>query len=139
MAETDRGTITSDLTPKLSELRVLVVDDQPDMRDLLSTILCIEDAEVRTAESMDDAMGIMNVWNPEILLCDIAMPGGSGYELIRRLRDHGWNVPAIAITARAGVEDAASSLAAGFQMHLHKPIEPHDLVMSIASLIGRLT
>ena len=56
----------------------------------------------------------------------MAMPGASGYELIRRLRDGGWNVPAIAITARAGVEDTASSLAAGFQMHLHKPIEPHD-------------
>jgi signal transduction histidine kinase len=139
MAEASHETITSDLTPKLPELRVLVIDDQPDMRDLLSTILCMEDAEVRTAESMDDAMSIMNDWNPEILLCDIAMPGGSGYELIRRLRDRGWNVPAIAITARAGVEDAASSLAAGFQMHLHKPIEPHDLVASIASLTGRLT
>jgi signal transduction histidine kinase len=139
MTETGQETITSDLTPMLSELRVLVIDDQPDMRDLLSTILCMEDAEVQTAESMDDAMSILNDWNPEILLCDIAMPGGSGYELIRRLRDHGWNVPAIAITARAGVEDAASSLAAGFQMHLHKPIEPHDLVLSIASLTGRLT
>jgi CheY-like chemotaxis protein len=138
MAETGRGTITSDLTPKLSELRVLVVDDQSDMRDLLSTILCMEGAEARTAESMEDAMSIMSAWNPEILLCDIAMPGGSGYELIRRLRDGGWNVPAIAITARAGVEDTASSLAAGFQMRLHKPIEPHDLVVSIASLAGKL-
>lgn len=138
MAETGRGTITSDLTPKLSELRVLVVDDQSDMRDLLSTILCMEGAEVQTAESMDDAMNIMRAWNPEILLCDIAMPGGSGYELIRRLRDGGWNVPAIAITARAGVEDTTSSLAAGFQIHLHKPIEPHDLVVSIASLTGKL-
>jgi signal transduction histidine kinase len=139
MAETGQISITPDLTSKLSGLRVLVVDDQPDMRDLLSTILCIENAEVRTAESMDDAMSIMRAWNPEILLCDIAMPGGSGYELIRRLRDGGWNVPAIAITARAGVEDTASSLAAGFQMHLHKPIEPHDLVTSIATLTGRLT
>ncbi len=138
MAETGRGTITPDLTPKLSGLRVMVVDDQADMRDLLSTILCMENAEVRTAESMDDAMSIMSAWNPEILVCDIAMPGGSGYELIRRLRDSGWNVPAIAITARVGVEDSASSLAAGFQMHLHKPIEPHDLVVSIASLTGRL-
>ena len=57
------------------------------------------------------------------------MPGGGGYELIRRLREGGCNVPAIAITARVGVEDTASSLAAGFQMHLPKPIEPYDLVV----------
>jgi CheY-like chemotaxis protein len=67
------------------------------------------------------------------------MPGGGGYEMIRRLRDGGCNAPAIAITARAGVEDRASSLAAGFQMHLPKPIEPHDLVTGIANLTGRLT
>jgi CheY-like chemotaxis protein len=139
MAETSQETITSDLTPKLSDLRVLVIDDQPDMRDLLSTILCIEDAEVRTAESLDDAVSIMSDWNPEILLCDIAMPGGSGYELIRRVRDFGCNTPAIAITARAGIEDCASSLAAGFQMHVSKPIEPHELVAGIASLTGRLS
>jgi signal transduction histidine kinase len=139
MAETGVGAVNPDLTPKLSRLRVLVVDDQADMRELLSTILCLEKAEVRTADSMDEAMRIMSAWNPEILVCDIAMPGGSGYKLIRRLRDSGWNVPAIAITARAGVEDNASSLAAGFQRHLSKPIEPHDLVVSIASLTGRLT
>jgi signal transduction histidine kinase len=138
MAETGLGAVNPDLTPKLSRLRVLVVDDQADMRELLSTILCLEKAEVRTADSMYEAMRIMSAWNPEILVCDIAMPGGSGYELIRRLRDSGWNVPAIAITARAGVEDNASSLAAGFQRHLSKPIEPHDLVVSIASLTGRL-
>jgi signal transduction histidine kinase len=139
MAETGLGAVNPDLTPKLSRLRVLVVDDQADMRELLSTILCLEKAEVRTADSMEEAMRIMSAWNPEILVCDIAMPGGSGYKLIRRLRDSGWNVPAIAITARAGVEDNASSLAAGFQRHLSKPIEPHDLVVSIASLTGRLT
>jgi CheY-like chemotaxis protein len=120
-------------------LRVLVVDDQAEMRELLATILCMENAEVRTAGSLDETMKIMTDWNPEILICDIAMPGGSGYELIKRLRDGGCATPAIAITARAGVEDSASSLAAGFQMHMPKPIEPHELVVSIASLTGRLT
>jgi signal transduction histidine kinase len=139
MAETGRETITPDSTPKLSGLRAVVVDDQAEMRELMATILCMENAEVRTADSMDEAMRIMSDWNPEILICDIAMPGGSGYELIRRLRDSGWNVPAIAITARAGVEDTAKSLAAGFQIHMPKPIEPHELVMSVASLTGRLT
>jgi CheY-like chemotaxis protein len=108
------------------------------MRDLMSTILCLEKAAVRTADSIDETMSILAAWNPEIIVSDIAMPGGGGYELIRRVRDSGCNVPAIAITARAGVEDTASSLAAGFQMRLHKPIEPHDLVVSIASLAGKL-
>lgn len=139
MAETGREIDPPDSTPQLSGLRVLVVDDQADMRDLLSAILCLEKAEVRTADSIDETMMIMTAWSPEIIVSDIAMPGGGGYELIRRLRDSGCDVPAIAITARAGVEDSASSLAAGFQMHLPKPIEPDDLVVSIASLTGRLT
>jgi signal transduction histidine kinase len=139
MAETSQISITPDLTPKISGLRVLVVDDQADMRELLSTILWLEKAEVRTADGIDETMSILAAWNPEIIVSDIAMPGVGGYELIRRVRDSGCNVPAIAITARAGVEDSASSLAAGFQMHLSKPIEPHDLVVSVASLTGRLT
>ncbi len=139
MAETGQETITPDSALKLSGLRVLVVDDQADMRELLATILCMNQAEVRTADGIDEAMGIMTDWPPEIVIADIAMPGGSGYELIRRVRDSGCNVPAIAITARVGVEDRASSLAAGFQMYLPKPIEPHDLVVGIASLTGRLT
>ena len=73
------------------------------------------------------------------MICDIAMPGGSGYELIKRVRDGGCSTPAIAITARAGVDDSASSLTAGFQIHMPKPIEPHELVVSVASLTGRLT
>jgi signal transduction histidine kinase len=139
MAETGQENIAPASAPKLSGLRVLVVDDQVDMRELLATILCMENAETRTADGMDEAMRVMSAWNPEILICDIAMPGGSGYELIRRVRDGGCDTPAIAITARAGVEDSASSLAAGFQMHLTKPIEPHELVVSVASLTGRLT
>jgi signal transduction histidine kinase len=138
-AETGQKTIGPALGPKLSGLRALVVDDQADMRELLATILCMGHAEVRTAGCVDEAMRIMSAWNPEILICDIAMPGGSGYELIKLVRDSGCDAPAIAITARAGREDSASSLAAGFQMHMPKPIEPHELVTSIANLTGRLT
>jgi signal transduction histidine kinase len=139
IAGAGQETTTPDSARKLSGLRALVVDDQIDMRELLTTILSMEDAEVRTASSMEEAMEILADWPPEILICDIAMPGGSGYELIRRVRDCGCNTPAIAITARVGIEDCASSLAAGFQMHLPKPIEPHDLVESIASLTGKST
>jgi signal transduction histidine kinase len=137
--ETDQETVMLDSTPKLSGLRALVVDDQVDMRDLLATILRMENAEVRTAGGIDEAMEIITIWRPEILICDIAMPGGSGYELIKRVRDDGCEAPAIAITARASVEDCAKSLNAGFQMHLPKPIEPSELVVSIACLTGRLT
>jgi signal transduction histidine kinase len=138
-AETDQKTIGPALGPMLSGLRALVVDDQADMRELLATILCMGKADVRTASCIDEAMRIMTAWSPDILICDIAMPGGSGYELIKLVRDNGCDAPAIAITARAGREDSASSLAAGFQLHLPKPIEPHELVTSIASLTGRLT
>ncbi|HEU0179674.1 MAG TPA: response regulator, partial [Blastocatellia bacterium] len=108
-AGTGHEASTPDSAPKLSGLRVLVVDDQADMRDLLATILCLEEAEVRTADSMDETIKILTDWTPEIIVSDIAMPGGGGYEMIRRLRDGGCNAPAIAITARAGVEDRASS------------------------------
>jgi signal transduction histidine kinase len=138
-AGTGQETITPHSARKLSGLRALVVDDQIDMRELLATILSMENAEVRTASGIDEAMEIMAAWPPEILICDIAMPGGSGYELIRRVRGGGSNVPAIAITARVGSEDCASSLAAGFQMHMPKPIEPSELVESIACLTGKST
>jgi signal transduction histidine kinase len=137
--ETWQETIKPGSPPRLSGLRVLVVDDQADMRDLLSTILRTEDAEVQTAGGIEEAMRIIHAWNLDIMVCDIAMPGGSGYELIKRVRESGCDAPAIAITARAGVEDNATSLAAGFQMHLPKPIEPNELVVSIACLTGRLT
>jgi signal transduction histidine kinase len=138
-AETGQETIGPALEPKLSGLRALVVDDQADMRELLATILCMGKADVRTADCIDEAMRILNAWSPDILICDIAMPGGSGYDLIKLVRNSGCDAPAIAITARAGREDSASSLAAGFQLHLPKPIEPHELVTSIASLTGRMT
>ena len=67
MVETGRETVTPDSTPKLSGLRVLVVDDQADMRDLMSTILRLEGAEVRTADGIDEAMSIMTAWSPEIV------------------------------------------------------------------------
>jgi signal transduction histidine kinase len=138
-AGTVQETIGPALEPKLSGLRALVVDDQADMRELLATILCMGKADVRTADCIDEAMRILNAWSPDILICDIAMPGGSGYDLIKLVRNSGCSAPAIAITARAGREDSASSLAAGFQLHLPKPIEPHELVTSIASLTGRMT
>jgi signal transduction histidine kinase len=121
--------------PKLTGLRALVVDDQQDARDLLAAILSMKDAEVRTAGSVAEAMRIVAAWGPEILISDIAMPGGGGYELIRRVRQEGSKIPAIALTAHSSSEERIRALAAGFQMHLAKPVEAYELVVSVASLI----
>ncbi len=139
MAATNHGIDMPDSTPTLSGLRALVVDDQADARELLSTILSMKEAEVRTASSIAEAMRIMTAWAPEIVISDIAMPGGGGYEFIRRVRGGGNKVPAIAITAHAGDENRIRALAAGFQMHLPKPVEPYELIVSIASLTKRLS
>src|SRR5262245_7306970 len=128
-----------DSAPKLSGLRALVVDDEADARELLSAALSLKEAEVRAAGGIAEAMKLATAWRPEIVIADIAMPGGGGYELLRRLRSEGINAPAIAITAYAGDEERIRALSAGFQMHLPKPVELYELVMGIASLTGRLT
>jgi signal transduction histidine kinase/DNA-binding response OmpR family regulator len=122
----------------LPGLRILVVDDQADVRELLTSVLRLHNAEVRSAGSVAEAMTILSQWQPEILISDIAMPDIDGYEFIRQVRSRELIFPAIALTAHASAEDRIRALAAGFQMHLPKPVEPHELVMSIASLTGRL-
>jgi CheY-like chemotaxis protein len=82
-------------------------------------------------------MNVMTTWRPEIVIADIAMPDGGGYELIRHMRNEGIKALAIAITAYASNEDRLHALAAGFVMHLPKPVELYELVVSIASLTGR--
>ncbi|HEY6402148.1 MAG TPA: response regulator, partial [Blastocatellia bacterium] len=128
----------ADSAPKLSGLRALVVDDEADSREMLATVLSMKEAEVRTAGGIADALKLIGAWRPEIVIADIAMPGGGGYELIRRLRSEGIKAPAIAITAYAGDDDRLRALAAGFQMHMPKPVELYELIMSIASLTGKL-
>jgi signal transduction histidine kinase/DNA-binding response OmpR family regulator len=127
-----------DSAPKLSGLRALVVDDEADQRELLAAALSLKEAEVRTAGDITEAMEIMTAWRPEIVIADIAMPDGGGYELIRRMRGQEIKTPAIAITAHARDEDRLRALAAGFRLHLPKPIELYELLVSIASLTGRL-
>jgi CheY-like chemotaxis protein len=116
----------------------LVVDDQAEVLELLTTILHLQEAEVRNAVNVDEALRIMAVWPPDILISDIAMPDCDGYELIRRVRHAGAKLPAISLTAHARAEDRVRALAAGFQMHLSKPVEPYELIVSVASLTGKL-
>jgi signal transduction histidine kinase/DNA-binding response OmpR family regulator len=125
----------------LDGLKILVVDDDRDTRDLVTTILTRCGSEVRCSESAADALRAFQEWNPDLLVSDIGMPIEDGYGLIRRLRKlksrRAKQIPALALTAYATDEDRTLALSAGFQMHLPKPIEPESLVSSIAAALGR--
>jgi CheY-like chemotaxis protein len=122
---------------RLDGIRVLVVDDQADERELLHMVLTGRGAEVDTAESVVAALGKIQDWSPTVLVTDIAMPEQDGYTLLRRVRDlplMGRDLPAIAVTAHARTEDRARALSAGFQAYLSKPIEHSRLVRTVKDL-----
>jgi signal transduction histidine kinase/DNA-binding response OmpR family regulator len=124
----------------LHGVKVLVVDDEPDSRELLMAILTNCGSDVRCSDSAAKAMQEFNEWNPDLLVSDIGMPNEDGYSLIRRVRklaSHHARIPAVALTAYATDEDRSQALLAGFQMHVPKPIEPESFVTSIASVLGR--
>ncbi len=126
----------------LSGVRLLVVDDEPDARDLVAFVLEQQGGEVITAASADEALLLLPRANADVLVSDIGMPGMDGYMLIRQVRalapEQGGRIPAIALTAYAGDTNQQKVLAAGFQKHISKPIEPEDLVQAIAQLIHSL-
>lgn len=126
--------------PNVPGLRILVVDDEPDARALVATLLGGCGADVRTAASAAEGFAVLLDFRPHVLLCDIAMPGEDGYDLIRRIRDltpeEGGRVPAAALTAHARAEDRRRTLLAGFNMHVPKPVDPEELLAVVASLGG---
>ena len=125
----------------LRGLRVLVVDDEADARELMRMILRSSGADVMAAGSADEAFEQVEQWHPDILVSDIGLPGDDGYALIQRLRsreaERGGSIPALALTAYARAEDKARALAAGFQVHLAKPLEPAEFVAAIANLVKK--
>jgi signal transduction histidine kinase/DNA-binding response OmpR family regulator len=125
----------------LDGLKILVVDDDADTRDLVTTILTRCGSEVRCSSSAAEALTAFQEWNPDLLVSDIGMPEEDGYGLIRRLRElkskRAKQIPALALTAYATDQDRTLALSAGFQVHLAKPIEPESLVSSIAAALGR--
>jgi PAS domain S-box-containing protein/excisionase family DNA binding protein len=127
---------------ELKGLRVLIVDDEEDARDLIRTVLMQCGAETLTASSAVEALSVIEKERPDVLVCDIGMPGEDGYTLIGRVRElaagRGGNVPAVALTAYAREEDRRRALGAGFQVHVSKPIEPSELVQVVARLAGRV-
>ena len=127
--------------PSLKDLRILVVDDDLATRDAVSEVLREMGADVKVAESAEEAMTAVATFQPQLLLCDIAMPGEDGYAFIRRLRalgvDGGGSMPALALTALATDDDRQRSLAAGFQMHLTKPVDIDRLSAAVVELAAR--
>ena len=125
----------------LQGLRVLVIDDEPDARTVLSMVLKRYHADVMLAASAREGLEQLAQFKPDVLISDIGMPIQDGYDLIRQVRrrgaEEGGCVPAIALTAFAREEDRSRVLAAGFQVHAIKPIVPHELVAMVAQLAGR--
>jgi CheY-like chemotaxis protein/two-component sensor histidine kinase len=125
---------------KLHGIRVLLVEDDADTLDMLRFILEQYGAEVLTAPSTREGLKILDHWQPDALVSDLAMPGQDGYELIRQLRSRGakrgGNIPAVALSAYTRSEDRQRALSAGFQTHVSKPVDPEELVSVVANLAG---
>ncbi len=128
--------------PSLAGLRILVVDDEEDAREVVSLFLSSAGAEVVTADSASAAMEQIEQRRPDVLVSDIGMPHEDGFTLIRRLRalppEQGGGIPAIALTGFARTQDRLNVLSAGYQMHVPKPVEQLELLTVVASLTKRL-
>jgi signal transduction histidine kinase/CheY-like chemotaxis protein len=125
----------------LDGLRVLLVDDEPEARQIISTVIQRTGAEVRACESAAEALQTLVEWRPDVLMSDIAMPIEDGYSLIEKVRslprDKGGATPAAALTAYARDEDKERALDAGYQIHIAKPVSSGKLVAVVARLAGR--
>jgi len=130
-----------DCSPELEGLHILLVDDEADSRELLNTVIGSCGARVKTANSAAEAFEIIQSEPFDVIISDIGMPEEDGFELINKIRglpvEKGGNVPAIALTAYARIEDRIKALRSGFQMHVSKPVEPSELIVVVANLAGR--
>ncbi|MDF5713557.1 MAG: ATP-binding protein [Rhizonema sp. NSF051] len=143
--------------PMLDGVKVLVVDDESDTREYITTVLQQCQAEVKAVASAQEALDTLQEWNPDVLVSDIGMPEEDGYSLIRKIRrreavyrhtlreqrslsspEQFKKIPAAALTAYARAEDRTRAIQEGFQMHLPKPVEPAELATVVASLAGRM-
>jgi PAS domain S-box-containing protein len=125
----------------LSGLRILVVDDEADARNLVQQLLEECGARIFTAAGVDQALALIRRERLDLLVSDIGMPGTDGYELLERVRDledpAAASLPAIALTAFARSEDRTRALRSGFLLHLSKPVEPAELIATVASVANR--
>lgn len=127
------------MSKELYGLKILVVDDDQDTRDLLEWVLRRVGAEVVAVPSAKGAMEALENDRPHILVSDIAMPEEDGLSLMRRIRalpkERGGRIPAVALTAHSMVQDRLQSLRAGFQSHVPKPVVPEELVEVVTSIV----
>jgi signal transduction histidine kinase/ActR/RegA family two-component response regulator len=132
-----------DAPPTLKGLRVLVVDDDLDARNLFTRALEHYDARVTAVASAGAALTALQRFKPHVLVSDIAMPEESGYVMMQKIRrlppEQGGTVPALALTAYAGANDIKLALSAGFSAHVAKPIEPVGLALAVADLVRGIT
>ena len=133
--------LSFDGLPSLQGLRILVVDDEPDTRELIEEVLKECGAEVITSPSAAEALVALEKHKPDVLVSDLGMPDEDGYSLITKVRalpsERGGDIPAAALTAYARSEDRMRVLRSGFQFHLPKPVDSAELVTVVASLAGR--
>jgi signal transduction histidine kinase/CheY-like chemotaxis protein len=141
IAVAHNGEFSSFDVRSLDGLRVLLVDDEPEARQIIGTVITRTGAEVTICTSASEALAKLANWQPDVILSDIAMPDEDGYSFIakvRRLpRERGGETPAAALTAYARDVDREQALAAGYQMHIAKPVGAGQLVSMIARLAGR--
>ena len=137
----DRVTDASGPLPSLDGVRVLAVDDNEDALEVLEAVLVEAGATVRVAHSGADALTAWERERPDVLLCDLAMPDLSGYQVLAEIRRRdaasGRLIPAIAVTAQATDEHITRSLRAGFAHHVAKPFEATEVVRVIAHTVRR--
>lgn len=126
----------------IAGVKILAVDDEIDTLEILSLMLARGGAEVRTATSAAEGLGTLKNWKPDVLLCDLSMPGEDGFTFISRVRsltpEEGAAIPAAAITAHVREHDRAAALAAGYQAHLPKPVDEGALHFTVATLVGEV-
>ncbi len=124
--------------PVLRGRRVLVVDDEPDARELVQVLLEQAGAQVETAASAEEALSVLKRFRPHVLVSDIGMPDEDGYSLMRRVQvldpAAGGGIPSLALTAYTRGQDKNRALMAGFTMHIGKPVNPDDLIMAVSNL-----
>ena len=126
------------MSERLAGVRVLVVDDEPRVRELVAALLQSYGARVTSVGSAADALRVLPVERPDVLLTDLNMPEGDGFSLIRQVRAlstvKGGRTPAVLVTGQASFLDPAELLRAGFQFCLPKPLNARELVESVATL-----
>jgi signal transduction histidine kinase/integral membrane sensor domain MASE1/CheY-like chemotaxis protein len=130
---------TQETKSKLAGLRVLLVEDEPDAREMLTLTLTDSGANVQAVDSVKQALIDLKTFKPDVLLSDIGLPLESGYDLIEKVRalpTATSKIPAVALTAFATEKDQQRALTSGFQIHLSKPVEPHALIQAIDQLVN---